>query len=199
LRRRSSVKIAQKRVGIFAGSFDPIHDGHIAVANTVVEALELDKLEFIVETKPYGNKKPVDVELRRKMVNLAIENYSKLKQLSISQEKFTIAKSLPVIEKKFADYEIYFVLGADIFMSMNRSSWPNLEELLKHYIVVIERNNITENVISKHAVELGVVIAILPSEHESHSSTDVRMQPHKKSIWVPEAVADFIDEKKLYY
>ncbi len=199
LRRRSAVMIvAQKRVGIFAGSFDPIHDGHLEAALLCVKCIELSKVFFLVEPRPWGSKDPIGVAHRREMVDLAIDKYPQLDQIKLEDNQFSISDTLRKLEKQFPDQELYFIFGADIFIKMNKTTWPNLEQLFEHYIVVIERNEITEQQISEHARELGIAIAILPSEHLKHSSTDVRMQPHKKSIWVSEKVSQYIDDNNLY-
>ncbi len=198
LRRRSPMIISSKRVGIFAGSFDPIHDGHLAVAQTCLDNLELDKVYFMVESEPWGDKSPINVDHRRSMVEIAIADIPKLGQFMLEDKQFSINDTLKTIEKKFPDTELYFIFGSDIFLHMSSSTWPKLEQLFKHYIVVIERGEITEDQIAEHAKELGIVTAILPSEHLKHSSTDVRLFPHKKAIWVPEQVSSYIDKNNLY-
>ncbi len=52
--------------------------------------------------------------------------------------------------------------------------------------------------IEKHAKSLGIVVATIPSTHAEHASSDVRMKPHEKSVWVPQKVAGYIDSNKLY-
>lgn len=187
-----------KRIGIFAGSFDPIHDGHIAVALSCVDNLELEKLFFMVESEPWGSKSPIDISHRQNMLEVAVNDFPKLDQIKLEDKHFNIESTLPKLENSFPETEMYFVFGADIFMNMNRDTWKNIDKLLKYYIVVIERNKITESEITKHAIELGVVIAIFPSPNPEHSSTDIRMYPHKKEIWVPKSVGQYIDENNLY-
>jgi nicotinate-nucleotide adenylyltransferase len=194
LRRRSSVK----RAGFFAGSFDPIHDGHLDVAKSAVKELDLDDLYFLVEEQPWGNKKPIDVKHRREMIEIAVSNDPRLSQLELQDKQFNIKNTLPELENMFKGSEVYFVFGADVFMQMNSAQWPQLDELLKHYIVVFERKNITEKEISLHAKDLGIVVAIIKSRHMEHSSTDIRLKPHQKTIWLPTRVADYIDKNNLY-
>ena len=188
----------KKRIGFFAGSFDPIHDGHVAVANSAIQDLELDQLYFMVEEMTWGEKSPASIDNRCQMVDLAIENHEKMQQLKIDDKQFSINKTLLEIEQKFVDFELYFIFGADVFIHMNSIQWPGLEKLLEHYLVVFERGDIMEHQISDHAVELSTAIAILPSEHLHHSSSDVRLKPHEKTIWVTEKVAEYIQNNNLY-
>jgi nicotinate-nucleotide adenylyltransferase len=187
-----------RRIGIFAGSFDPIHDGHLAIAQSAVEYLGLDSLFFMVEKSPWSNKKPAQFEHRKEMVEIATKELSNIGQLEILDERFDLVNTLPKIELLYPDCELYFIFGADVFVRMDSEQWPNLEKLLTHYIAVFERNEIAEQHITEHASSLGVVVAILPSKHLKHSSTDVRLRPHQSSLWVPEDVAKYIAKNSLY-
>lgn len=187
-----------RRIGFFAGAFDPIHDGHLEVARSAVTFLELDKLHFMVEAQPWTAKQPVLLQHRRAMVDIATQDIKKVEQLKLDDERFNIQTTLPKLKRMFPGTELYFVFGADVFMQMSREQWPGLEQLLKHYIVVFERAEITEKHITQHAKQLGIVVAILPSKHLHHSSSAVRMQPHEKKVWVSQAVADYIHQHRLY-
>jgi nicotinate-nucleotide adenylyltransferase len=201
LRRRSSVsntQSAKKRIGIFAGTFDPIHDGHIAVAKTAVEFLELDKLYFMVEKSPWSEKQPIDVKHRQMMVELALTGTDSQELLNIDDERFNISTTLLKIEEKFPNSELYFIFGADVFVQMNTSSWKDLDKLLKHNIVVFERSKILESGISEHAKDLEIALAILPSAHPNHSSSTVRLERNNRTVWVPKKVANYIEENQLY-
>jgi nicotinate-nucleotide adenylyltransferase len=187
-----------KRIGFFAGSFDPIHDGHLEVARSAVNELNLDVLYFLVEERPWGTKNPIDVKHRIKMIELAVADEPNISQLSLRDKQFNISSTLVDLERHFNGSELYFVFGADVFMQMNAVQWPELNKLLQHYIVVFERKEITEKEITLHAKELGIVTAIIPSRYSEHSSTDVRMKPHQKTIWLPLEVAKYIDKNKLY-
>ncbi len=186
------------RIGFFAGSFDPIHDGHIEVAKSAIKELELDSLYLMVEEKPWGTKNPISLIHRQKILDIAIEKYNKISQLQLPDKQFNINKTLIILENKFPNSELYFIFGADVFMLMNNKNWPGLANLLEHYIVVFERKKITEKEITEHAKSLGIVVAIIPSKYNEHSSTDVRLNPANKNIWVPKNVAEYIDINNLY-
>lgn len=187
-----------RRIGIYAGTFDPIHDGHIKIIETSFKYLELDEVYLLVEEAPWGDKQPTaNIEHRVEMAKLAAE-HNRFKHLKTHQKRFTIEETLPELEKLFKDCELYFIFGADVFMKMNKQTWPNLESLLKHYIAVYERGGFTADDIQKHEMEIGFAAAVFGSPHPEHSSTNVRLNPHKKEIWVPNYIADYIDENNLY-
>lgn len=185
-------------MGIFAGTFDPVHDGHIAVAKTAVSHLLLDKLYFMVEESPWTAKKPVDAEHRKAMVKLALSDNQKLGLLNMEDKRFDVSTTLTKIEKLLPGSELYFIFGADVFLNMNSENWQGLEILLKHNIVVFERGKITESDISDHAKNLGIALAILPSAHPHHSSSVVRMTHNNKTLWVPNSVASYIKDNSIY-
>jgi nicotinate-nucleotide adenylyltransferase len=187
-----------KRIGLFPGSFDPIHDGHIEVARAALEQLELDELYFMVEEKPWGDKKPVSLKHRIRMLQFGIINEPRMEILSKIDHHFTLDTTLPKLEAEFKECELYFIFGGDVFIHMNPDQWPELENLLRHYIVVFERGVISEKRISDHARNLGIVIAIIPSTLPLHSSTDVRLEAQNKAVWVPEKIATYIAEHNLY-
>lgn len=186
------------KIGIFAGAFDPIHDGHLAVAHSALDYLGLDELLFMVEVQPWGLKKPIEVKHRRIMVDLAIENQKGLSQLILDDVRFNITHTLPQIIQKYPGDELYFIFGADVFLKMNATNWPGLEKLLKHHIVVFERSNITNVDIEAHARNQGIITAIIPSMHPQHSSTDVRSKANKRTLLIPEVVAAYIKHNSLY-
>jgi nicotinate-nucleotide adenylyltransferase len=186
------------RVGFFAGTFDPIHDGHLEVARSSVIHLELNTLYFMVESEPWVSKSPVAVEYRQSMVELAIEHDEKIMQLYELLPHFSISTTLPKLEAKFPESELYFVFGGDVFLRMNRMLWQGLENLLKHHIVVFERSGVSHQSIEQHARKLGIVVAIIPSTHAEHASTDVRLAPHEKNVWLPSKVASYIKSNNLY-
>lgn len=187
-----------RKIGIFAGAFDPIHDGHLEAARSVLGNLGLDAVYFMVEPKPWGEKQPIPIAHRRKMVDIAVIDDVRLRQLELPDDQFSLEVTLPRIENKFPDSELYFIFGADVFMKINAEQWPGLERLKKHYIVVLERKDILEPEISTQVRALGVMTAILPSPLPHHSSTDVRIKPDSKHIWVPEGITNYINQNKLY-
>ena len=186
----------QPNIGIFAGSFDPIHDGHVEVARLALEFLELDRLYFLVEKHPWGDKSPIGIKHREKMVDLGLEQIDNAERLEMNHSKFTINETLPELENRFPGADLFFIFGADIFMKMNSKQWPGLDRLTKHYLVVFERGIYGEEKIADHAKTLSQAIAILPSPHPKHSSTEVRFSKDKH-LWLPKKVAAYIRQNNL--
>ena len=187
-----------KKVGIFAGAFDPIHNGHIEVANSALSQANLDSVYFMIEGSPWGDKQPVSLVDRENMVDLAIFGQDKLSRLTATEDRFDISTTLKSLESRFADYEMSFIFGADVFIKMNSISWPNLNRLLEHRIIIFQRHTIDSDDILPHAKALNTAVTILPSKHSKYSSTEVRVSRGDKSIWVPKKVAEYMKINSLY-
>ncbi len=187
-----------KNIGIFAGSFDPIHDGHIEMAKSALHNIDLDKLYFMVEEKSWSRKKAVSKEHRENMVKVATKSQDKLDILSLEDEKFSIEHTLPKLEKRFRGNNLFFILGSDVFIKMSEETWPTIENLTKHYLVVFERKSVNEREISEHNKSLGFMLAILPSPMPDHSSTDVRLDLENRHLWLPKEVEEYIKNNNLY-
>jgi nicotinate-nucleotide adenylyltransferase len=187
-----------KKVGVFAGTFDPVHDGHIALAEQAVAELGLDQVYFLVEAKPWGDKTPAALQHRQKMVSIAIDKIATMSQLILPDERFTTTETLPYLEQKFNNSQLFFLLGSDVFLRMNSTSWPHLDKLLKHTLVVCKRGHESDRAIIEHSQKLAVAAMILSTEHPHYSSSVIRMTIASAHYWVPKNVADYIQTHALY-
>ena len=122
-------------LGIFGGTFDPIHIGHIEVANHAASELELDTVIFVPAGCPQlKNNSPEATPLQRfDMVKLAIDN-QKMFQVSDIEIKrkgptFTVETLAKIKENLNFKASLWFIVGADAFSEFNR--WENYEKILK--------------------------------------------------------------------
>jgi nicotinate-nucleotide adenylyltransferase len=124
------------KIGLFFGSFNPIHIGHLAIANYIKEFSDLDELWLIVSPQnPLKKKKTLLDEYERlKMVELALSNQDKIKasdiEFRLPKPSFTI-DTLTYLNEKFPKNEFAIILGTDNFESFHK--WKNNEEILKQY------------------------------------------------------------------
>ena len=131
------------RIGLFGGTFNPIHLGHLKAAELCLERVALDKILFIPSYIP-PHKETVEVVSpfhRLKMVELACAPYSRFVPSSIEIEDRGTSYSiitLKKIEKKFPGAWIFFILGADAFLEIE--TWKDYETLLSRcFFIVISR------------------------------------------------------------
>lgn len=131
------------RIGIFGGSFNPIHLGHLLVAEDVTEQLKLDKMVFIPTFLPPHKKELLSYQHRCKMLKLAIHSNPLFELSNIEAERqsksFTI-DTLRELKKQFSQDQLFLIMGTDQFASL--AHWKEPEKLFQlAKVVVIQRPN----------------------------------------------------------
>lgn len=140
-----------KRIGIYAGTFNPIHAGHIAFALQAKDAAALDELWFLPERKPRYKSGVEHFGHRVAMIRTAIKPYRQFKILELPDVSFSIAKTLPALQKTFADAQLVFLFGSDVVPALHR--WPHIEQLFRASELVIGLRQDDEEQTIKHTIE----------------------------------------------
>lgn len=117
-----------KRIGIYAGIFDPVHAGHIAFALQAIQKAGLDKVYFMPERRPWHKQGVEHFGHRVAMLTRATKPHSKLGVLELEDISFTIERTLPKLQKRFAGSQLVFLFGSDVITQL--PSWPKVENLL---------------------------------------------------------------------
>ncbi|MEO0254484.1 MAG: nicotinate (nicotinamide) nucleotide adenylyltransferase [candidate division WOR-3 bacterium] len=188
-----------KKIGIFGGTFDPPHIGHLLVAQDVLEKLELDEIHFLVSYRPPHRKTRAEFEDRVKMVELMLKGHPFYVSDFESHLKFAPTYTALVLsewKKRRKDEEIYFIMGSDQFV--NIGTWYEYESLFDlAKIVVCQRvkKEIRDDFPYKEKA------IILNTRIIEVSAREIRRRIKEgKSIYLmvhPE-VENFIKEKGLY-
>lgn len=123
-------------IGIFSGSFNPIHIGHLILANYIVEFTEIDEVWFLVS--PHNPLKAevglLDEEIRLKMTEMALAKYPKLKA---SDFEFTLPKpsysinTLNALQAVYTEHQFTLIIGADNWNLF--SNWKDYDKILENY------------------------------------------------------------------
>lgn len=128
------------KVGLFFGSFNPIHVGHLVLANYMLSFTDLDKLWFVVSPhNPLKEKKTLLADHHRlEMVNRAIGDHPRLRasdiEFKLPQPSFTV-NTLAWLSEKYPDYKFALIMGADNLNSLRK--WKNYEVILEHYQIYV--------------------------------------------------------------
>ncbi|XCI75916.1 MAG: nicotinate (nicotinamide) nucleotide adenylyltransferase [Flavobacteriales bacterium] len=128
------------KVGLYFGSFNPIHIGHMMIANHMVEFTDLDQLWLVVSPQNPLKKRPslLKAHHRLEMVCRAVEDFPKMRasdiEFKLSRPSYTI-DTLVVLEEKFPSYKFCLIMGGDAFASL--SQWKNYEHILAHYPIYV--------------------------------------------------------------
>lgn len=124
------------KIGLFFGSFNPIHIGHLIIANHLVEHSDLDKVWFVVTPhNPFKKKSTLlDNYQRLEMVYRATKDYDSLSpsdiEFNLPQPNYTI-NTLAYLEEKFPDYKFSLIMGEDNLKSFHK--WKNYKLILEQY------------------------------------------------------------------
>lgn len=121
---------AGRRIGIYAGSFDPVHAGHIAFALQALDQAGLDEVVFLPERRPRYKPGVEHFAHRVAMIKRATKHYSRLSVLELADREFTVRRTWPQLQALFAGYELVFVAGSDVVLTM--PDWPYAERMLNH-------------------------------------------------------------------
>lgn len=190
------------KVGLYFGTFNPIHIGHLTIANHLAEHSDLDQIWFVVTPQsPFKKKNSLlDNRQRYEMVYRATESYLKLKpsdiEFGLKQPNYTI-DTLIYLEEKFPDYEFALIMGEDNLKSFHK--WKNYELILENYSVYVYpriSEGKTDTQFKDHPKihHVDAPIMELSSTFIRHSikeGKNVRpMLPH--SVW------EYIDEMNFY-
>ena len=128
------------KVGLYFGTFNPIHIGHMAIANYMLEFTEIEKLWFVVSPQnPFKNKKHLLGDLHRlQLVNRAIEDDYRFAASSIEfhlpKPSYTI-DTLTHLQEKYPQHEFWLIIGSDNLEFFHK--WKNYEHLLANYHILV--------------------------------------------------------------
>lgn len=188
------------KVGLFFGSFNPIHIGHLIIGNYVREHSDLDQIWFVVSPQnPFKKKSTLLNDYDRlHLVELAIEGNDNFRasniEFSLPQPSYTI-DTLTFLKDKHPENEFSLIMGSDNLLTIDK--WKNYEALLKYYrLLVYQRPGFDSVKDFKGKIQVLKDVPLL-----NISSSKIRMMikdGHSIKYLVTEPVAQYIKEMNLY-
>ncbi|HNS17760.1 MAG TPA: nicotinate (nicotinamide) nucleotide adenylyltransferase [Bacteroidales bacterium] len=134
-------------IGLFFGSFNPIHLGHLIIARYALEFTDLSEVWFIISPhNPFKEKKTLLADHHRYyMVNLAVEDFPRLKasniEFNMPQPSYTI-NTLTYLHEKYPDKRLVLLTGSDVLPTFHK--WKNYEQILTYYELYVYPRPYTE-------------------------------------------------------
>ena len=194
--------IKQKKVGLFFGTFNPIHIGHLIIGNHFVEYSDLNEVWFVVTPHNPHKKKSnlLDDNHRLTMVRIAVEDYPKLKasniEFDLPQPNYTV-NTLIHLEEKYPDHRFSLIMGEDNLKSFHK--WKNYDVILNRHSIYVYPRISNGEVLKKWLKEKAVILVDAPIMELS--STEIRKSIQLgKNIkpLLPHAVWTYLDEMNFY-
>ncbi len=196
------------RIGLYGGTFDPIHTGHLIVIENAINYMNLDKVIILPSSNPphKKHKKKTATNIRVEMVAEAIKDNDRIILSTYESTDQTVRythETIGYFKKYFPEDEIFYILGEDSFLTID--TWRNYEDILDENIIVFTRSNIDSASELVKKVEIikkdNPNIFLINNLNINISSTLIRgLVKNKKSIkyLVSDEVKYIIEKRGLY-
>lgn len=193
----------RKKTGLFFGSFNPIHIGHLILANYILENSDMQELWFVVSPQnPFKEKKSLlDDMTRLDMVERALRNYEKIRvsnvEFSLPKPSYTI-DTLTYLKEKFPNHSFALIMGEDNLAGLPK--WKNAELLVKNYQIIVYPRYFEKSE-TLESYEEHENITLIDAPIIELSATQIRqMIKEGKNVrpMLPPEVFDYIDGSNLY-
>ena len=197
-----------KKYGIFGGSFNPIHYGHLMICEYIKEEMGLDKVIFIPTGNPPHKEIEVSAEDRYEMVRLAISPNPDFEISDIETTRIDLSYTVDTIrelKKIYKEEKLYFLIGLDSLFQLK--TWKKIDDLSQEieFVVALRPGYIDKEEINREIDFLrdnfGTKINLIKTPLYEISSTDLRDRIHQgKSLryLIPKKVLDYIEESGFY-
>jgi nicotinate-nucleotide adenylyltransferase len=188
------------KIGLFFGSFNPIHTGHLIIANYMANHTSLDEVWLIVSPHNPLKEKSALVNMydRLEMANLALENSSNIRvkdiEFQLPQPSYTI-DTLTHLKERYPEHHFSLIMGSDNLLSFKK--WKNYELILRDYsLLIYPRPGYTDAEFANHPS-----VTVTDTPLMEISATFIRKSiVSKKNVqfFVPDKVLEFIESKSMY-
>jgi nicotinate-nucleotide adenylyltransferase len=204
------------RIAILGGTFDPIHNGHLAAAHSVAETFQVDEVHFIPAfSPPHKQSRGITSPFHRfAMVALATVSIARFRTSTIEvdalEKRYTV-ETLETMRQLYPGGEFLFIIGTDMYQEIE--SWKNFRRLfeLAHLVIVnrpgfpfrqdVAPFQILEENQPAMALPMSSTVFYLPFVKQRISSTEIRGVCKKGAEvrqWLPPQVWTYIEKNKLY-
>lgn len=188
----------KKQIGLFGGTFNPIHQGHLVVAQTVCDTLGIERIDFLPSFLPphVDPKKTIDPKHRVKMLELAISGNEKFaieKEEIFRKGKSYTIDTINALQKKHPENDYFFIIGGDMVEYLPK--WKDIDQLIKKVSFVgVNRPNYQGDSLYP--------ILFVDVPQLNISSTMIRQRVKigcPPRYLLPDNVLDYIEEMGLYH
>lgn len=188
-----------KKIGLFFGSFNPVHIGHMIIANYMVTRAGLDEVWIVVSPQnPLKDKRSLANDHDRlHLVNLAIGENTRIKvsniEFQLPRPSYTI-DTLTYLEERYPQHQFILLMGGDSLATLEK--WKNHEKIVEHTIYVYKRPGISGGIYENHAN-----VHYMDAPMLDISATYIRdclKNGYSVEYLVPDRVFEYLTNNKLY-
>jgi nicotinate-nucleotide adenylyltransferase len=188
------------RIGLFFGSFNPVHVGHMIIANFMVQNAAIDQLWMVLSPQnPFKERDTLANDYDRlHLLNLAIGDHPKIRsskvEFSLPQPSYTI-DTLTYLKEKYPNDQFSLIMGGDNLASFHK--WKNYEQILEHHdIYIYKRSTHSDNPLEGNE---RVIVCEAPMLNISASYIRKLIQEEKSIQYlVPDAVYHYLKDSRIY-
>jgi nicotinate-nucleotide adenylyltransferase len=198
-----------KKLGIMGGTFNPIHYGHLFLAENAYEQLGLDQVLFMPSKNPPHKAKPemISDQQRVDMISIAIMDnpHFALSTIELEREGWTFtADTLTLLTKENSDIEYYFIVGADSLFMMQQ--WKDPQIIFQHCTVVAaSRDHVEKERMQQQATFLenkfnaSILLIEMPTIQIASAVIRDRVASNKTiRYYLPDGLTNYIVKNQLY-
>lgn len=191
------------RIGVYSGTFDPVHPGHIAFAEQALQECGLGTVVFAPEQKPRSKDHVTDISHRIAMIERAVEDKANLSVARLQSAQFTVKQTLPELHELFPGAKLTLLVGSDVVRTF-LYRWEGLDTLLGDVSLAIgmrasdsqaETIDILEQLAQDYEVAIDYTFITTPEAYMS--SSQVRDGTVDLSRVHP-SMLEYIQEHQLY-
>jgi nicotinate-nucleotide adenylyltransferase len=189
-----------RRIGIYPGTFDPVHAGHITFAVNTLAKCGLDEIVFIPEHRPRGKDAVTAITHRYAMLASTLQDHTGLKAALLETPRFTVNETLPELKRLFPEAHLTFLIGSDVAGTL--ANWDDVDTLLPEVSFAIglrgsdTSSQVTNTLKSLAAGQRVINYTIIPGTTQlTTSSSAIRDGDYSQA---PEKVSSYIREYSLY-
>jgi nicotinate (nicotinamide) nucleotide adenylyltransferase len=196
--------MSKQRIGVFSGTFDPVHRGHVESCVVALGALTLDTVLILIEKEPRRKAGVAELRDRANMLELATMDFPSLQLVDLETKNITTKDTLNYLHQRFPGSEYWYIVGSDMLGHM--TEWPGHEQIFEAmHLCVVLRDNDELPTVKQHVTNLkdkhpDTQFVILPSVWSPVSSSKVKESLRNGVITtgVDPAVQEYIHKHQLY-
>ncbi len=195
---------ANRRIGIFSGTFDPFHNGHLLLCLKAMQECNLDEVVIFAEKLPLRKITVASFQDRLMMIKIATTKYKNIKVIDIEQSNITIDNTLPILQKIYPDGEYWYIAGSDILQYLTQ--WQNIDRLLNNMGLCIALRSDAERASTKERLahlanrhdNLSLHIILQTISEASSSLVRKQISSSTEPQFIDTEVLQYIQQHKLY-